>query len=298
MNADAGHLLEGLGLPGPWRLEWPEKGVTGRTVYAQGPQDRTVVVKFAPPPACHQRLAELGVACRVLAAGADGPQPFHVQSQLDGTARTWAWMGEHVDQVIALVVRFATDAELTRQLRLVYSTSTLASHRTEVWDETMAWLADAGDPSLLTADVTAALSMLAGALADGHGDDPDLVPSHTDVNNTNVILLRDGGLALVDWDGVCLSDPARDLGTLLWWYCARPDFDAAWRALGLARGSWTALTRRAHWWAAVTSLRAALWNDLRGADPAVIASFVEDLVAAADGHPNPKQHGSTLPVLS
>lgn len=303
MSPDAGELLEGLGLPGPWRLDWPEKGVTGRTVYAHGPDGHRVVVKFAAAPPCHSRLSELGVASRVLATGHDGTQPFHVQSHLDGTARTWAWVGEHLDQVVALVARYATDAELTRQLRLLDQTSTLASHRAGVWDATMAHHADARDSSLLTAEVTDATARLAAALADdgdtdGKDGDADLVPSHTDVNNTNVILLRDGGLALVDWDGLCLSDPARDLGTLLWWYSARPDFDAAWSALGLDHETWPGLTRRAHWWAAVTSLRAALWNDQRGADPAVIASFVEDLVAAADGRANPKQHGSTMPVLS
>lgn len=110
--------------------------------------------------------------------------------------------------------------------------------------------------------------------------------------------LRTGGLALVDWDDLCLSDPARDLGTTLWWYCPRPDFDAAWRALGLDESQWPAATRRAYWWAGLTSLRAALWHDAHGGDQEVIASFVEDLVAAANGDPNPKQHGSTLPVLS
>ncbi|WP_203566644.1 phosphotransferase family protein [Aestuariimicrobium ganziense] len=289
--SDAAGVLTRAGLPGPWRFAWPDKGIHGRTVYADSADGR-VVVKFAPAPPCHRRLADLGVACRMLAAEED----VHVQSYLDGTARTWGWMGEHIADVVALVAHYATDADLTDQLRALEPGATLAGHRTTVIDETLGWLAEASDPTLTDASCTSTAARLRTEA--GTDNDTDLVPSHTAPNNTTVIQLRDGSLALVDWDGLCLSDPARDLGTMLWWYCARPDYDAAWRSLSLSHDQWPAATTRAHWWAAVTSLRAALWNDQHGGDAGVIASFVEDFHAAAAGRGNPKQHGSTMPVLS
>lgn len=300
-------LLSSVGLTGPWQIEAPDKGVTGRTAIARRNsrhEPSTVVVKFTPAPPSHQRLHALGVGCEVVASGWFDDQPFHVQSFLDGTARSWGWMGEHLDRVIALVARYAADPELTDELR-PGSSSDLARHRREIWDETLGWLGRADDPSLLTVELTRAATLVeAGVAAD---NDAALVPSHTDVNNTNVIELADpaagvGGLAMVDWDGLCLSDPARDLGTMIWWYrpadSTGPGFDQAWDALGLPKAAWSAATRRAHWWAAVTSLRAALWNDQHGSDAGVIASFAEDFVAAAHGRGNPKQQGSTLPVLS
>ena len=52
------------------------------------------------------------------------------------------------------------------------------------------------------------------------------VPVYIDPNTRN-LLLTDERLLLIDWDGILLSDPMRDVGLLLWWYVSQhhwPDF--------------------------------------------------------------------------
>jgi thiamine kinase-like enzyme len=45
-----------------------------------------------------------------------------------------------------------------------------------------------------------------------------LVASHNDICNANWLFASDGKVYLVDFDLMCLDDPALDLGALLWWY--------------------------------------------------------------------------------
>ncbi len=64
----------------------------------------------------------------------------------------------------------------------------------------------------------------------------DAVPCHGDGNVSNVLVLADGGLRLVDWDCAAVMDPLQDLGVLL--HEIRP-FDIDARAVfEMYWGSW------------------------------------------------------------
>jgi thiamine kinase-like enzyme len=45
-----------------------------------------------------------------------------------------------------------------------------------------------------------------------------LVASHNDICNANWLFADDGNIFIVDFESMCLDDPAFDMGALLWWY--------------------------------------------------------------------------------
>lgn len=97
----------------------------------------------------------------------------------------------------------------------------------------------------------------------------------------------------MDWDGITLSDPLRDIGLILWWFVPPERWEAMFRRFWLPdAASAAAAIDRIFWWAAVTSLRVALWID-RHAPAAAIHSFLEDFHEAAARRPNPKRKVST-----
>ncbi|MBA2247814.1 MAG: phosphotransferase [Chloroflexia bacterium] len=114
------------------------------------------------------------------------------------------------------------------------------------------------------------------------------MPSHTDPNNSNVLVAPDR-VYLIDWDGVMLSDPLRDIALILWWYVPPERGEAILQRCWLPDAASAATIDRVFWWAAVSSLRVALWIDRQARGDDAIRSFLADFIAAAHGLPNPRR---------
>ncbi|WP_354560926.1 MULTISPECIES: phosphotransferase [unclassified Rhodococcus (in: high G+C Gram-positive bacteria)] len=70
-------------------------------------------------------------------------------------------------------------------------------------------------PRLLPTDFAWTLRTLARAQARIEADGFDAVPCHCDGNVSNVLVLDDGSMRLVDWDSAALMDPLQGIGAWL-----------------------------------------------------------------------------------
>ncbi|WP_072804060.1 phosphotransferase [Rhodococcoides yunnanense] len=109
----------------------------------------------------------------------------------------------------------------------------------------------------LPADFDWMLRTLAPAQAAIESSGFDAVPCHGDGNVSNVLMLDDGSMRLVDWDVAALMDPLQDIGALLaeirpFDSDAREVFEMAWGTFD------TALFDRARIYGIADSLRWAL----------------------------------------
>ncbi|WJQ06571.1 phosphotransferase family protein [Geobacillus stearothermophilus] len=83
------------------------------------------------------------------------------------------------------------------------------------------------------------------------------VVCHCDINHNNWLLADDGTLYLIDWDGAVIADPAIDIGTLLYLYIPRAEWEAWLREYGLA---WTEeLGLRLKWYTIAHTLYSLFW---------------------------------------
>lgn len=121
-------------------------------------------------------------------------------------------------------------------------------------------------------------------------DGAPLVPVHTDPSPANILVTPDRTY-LVDWDGITLCDPMRDIGLLLWWFLPPQAWPLTLRRFWLPDAASAPVIDRVYWWSAVNSLRVALWIDRHAPDEGAVASFLEDFFAAEGRLPNPKHIG-------
>lgn len=90
------------------------------------------------------------------------------------------------------------------------------------------------------------------------------------------------------WAGITLADPLRDVGLILCWFVPPERWKAMLRWFWLPDAASAAAIDRVFWWAAVSSLRVALWIDRHAPDDDAIHSFLEDFHEAAARRSNPK----------
>ncbi|HEV2067617.1 MAG TPA: phosphotransferase, partial [Thermomicrobiales bacterium] len=197
-----------------------------------------------------------------------------------------AWIGVHANALVDLFSVVQQDRTLTALLASAPPVTTIDEHLEAVVTRLIARVEHASAPSFRSPGIGAALARL--HMSRHPLNEVPLVPAHTDPSPSNV-LVASGRIYLVDWDGITLSDPMRDIGLLLWW-CAPPE---RWAALlerfWLPDANSAASIDRIYWWSAVNSLRAALWIDRHTSDEGAIASFLEDFREAEARRPNPKR---------
>ena len=103
----------------------------------------------------------------------------------------------------------------------------------------------------LPADFEWMLRTLAPAQARIEAAGYDVVPCHGDGNVSNVLVLDDGSMRLVDWDVAAMMDPLQDIGVLLaeirpFDSDARAVFEMAWGSFEYSKFSdWQFLRARA-----------------------------------------------------
>jgi thiamine kinase-like enzyme len=280
MSTLATHILA-RHFPGrEWLLRKPDAGLASIS-YVATSEDLELFVKLDADAEVVQRVAELGIAPPVVASGTHQGQTYVIQYYIQGTHPDRAWFSLHLPQLATVIEKYHHDPVL----RLLLAK---------------------GKPPGYEEHITAELRYL-GALLAGLPESPqraelysffdefkdqarafdsvDLVPAHADPNYHNFLLVGEM-VYLLDWEGVTLSDPLRDVGPLLWWYVPRekwPEFFAACSNEMDAQRE-----RKVYWWAARQSCSVALWFAGRGlleqATP-----FMIDFEAALHGRANP--HG-------
>jgi hypothetical protein len=204
-----------------------------------------------------------------------------VQEYLHGTHPDREWFSLHLPQVAALIGGYHSDPVLADLLAKGHSPG-YAEHIS----------AGLGDMAALIAQLPesphkAELSRLLAELSDqARSLGPvGLVPAHADPNYHNFLLVGER-VYLLDWEGVTLSDPLRDVGPLLWWYAPQQKWPEFFAACSTEMDE--QVERKVYWWAARQSCSVALWFAGRGLLE-LAAPFMLDFEAALHGRANP--HG-------
>ncbi len=84
------------------------------------------------------------------------------------------------------------------------------------------------------------------------------VVCHCDINHNNWMLDEEDHLYLIDWDGATVSDPALDLGLLLYSYIPRHEWESWLEQYGVKLEP--ALRERMHWYVVSQSISVLLWH--------------------------------------
>ncbi|MCQ6274431.1 phosphotransferase family protein [Bacillus sp. V3B] len=86
----------------------------------------------------------------------------------------------------------------------------------------------------------------------------DTVVCHCDVNHNNWLLDENNQLYLIDWDGAVVGDPAIDVGTLLYWYIPRNDWESWLELYGIPLTD--SLILRMKWYVLAETLNSIQWH--------------------------------------
>ncbi|MDQ3703865.1 MAG: phosphotransferase [Chloroflexota bacterium] len=261
-----------------WILRKPTAGMTGESYIATS-DGLEIFIKFDVEAPALQRVAELGIAPRVLAAGRHEGRLYIVQEYVQGIRPEREWFPLHLPQLADLIRVYQGDPVLAALLskgkqleHAEYIDSELRGFATQ--------LAGLSDPSH-----RAELSPLMAELRDqSRAFEPvDLVPTHADPNFYN-FLVADERIYLLDWDAASLSDPMRDVGPLLWWYVPPDKWHEFFTASNIEMND--QMARKVYWWAARQSCMVALLF-AASAYPQYALPFIVDFRAALRGQPNP-----------
>jgi aminoglycoside phosphotransferase (APT) family kinase protein len=262
-----------------WRVARTEYGSAGDS-YLVSREGHRLALKFSIPPPGLERLSELGVAPRLISQGEYRGRPWMLQEYIAGDHPRPAWFADHLPALAAGLRRYHDDLPL-RSLLLqdphTVHAQDLVLARQEVRRARQAH--NAISPAV--ANAPDAFDIYEEQM-DALGPGPE-VPVHPDPNRKNFIVTRDT-FFLIDWDGICLSDPLNDAGVMLWWYVLAARWPEFLTAYGLEPNQ--RVLDRVYWWTARRSLQVALWLVERGRQE-VGREFMIDFVAAAFQHANP-----------
>ena len=278
------HMLRNAGFGGEWNVVPSAHGSTGRAFVARR-GDETLFVKLGSVHPALDRLSELGVTPPILARSDHDGTEFTVSRYIQGMMADRAWISRHVDALVDLFNVIQRDRPLRALLGSASPVATLDEHLATVVTRLIAQVEHASAPVFHSPDIEAALERL--RFTRSRDGEVPLVPVHTDPNPANVLVTPERTY-LVDWDGIRLSDPMRDIGLLLWWFVPVEEWPPTLRRFWLPRAASATAIDRVFWWSAVTSLRAALWIDRHAPDEGAITSFLGDFREAEARHPNPK----------
>lgn len=286
---DIQHLLSGAGFSGNWHVTPPAHGSTGRAFVArQGHQ--AVFVKLGLVRPAFERLADLGVTPAIVGQGEHNGEHFTIFQYIEGIVPDRNWMRENAGHIVDLLSVVQRDEPLRQQLATTAPVPSIGDHVAAVVARLTERTSQASAPEFQSSEIEPSLQRLRTA---HHAvDSVPLVPSHTDPSPPN-LLVTPGRTYLVDWDGIRLSDPLRDVGLILWWFVPPERWEAMLRRFWLTDAASVTAIDRVYWWSAVASLRAALWIDRHAPSDHAIRSFLEDFHEAAARRPNPKRKVST-----
>ncbi len=259
-------------------LRKPGSGMTAESYIAIS-DGLGLFIKFDVEARALQRVAQLGIAPRVLATGNNGGRPYVVQEFLRGTHPEREWFALHLPQLAQLIETYHSDPVLAALL----SKGEELGYAEHIESQLRGFEAQLA--ALSESPHKVQLSPLVAELRDqARSFEPvDLVPTHADPNYNNFLLVGEK-IYLLDWDAASLSDPMKDVGPLLWWYVPPDKWHEFFTAWGVEMNDQFA--HRVYWWAARQSCMVALLFASAGY-PEYAEPFIVDFRAALHGQPNP-----------
>jgi hypothetical protein len=279
---EARAVLSEAPLQRPWSISRARGGSSGRS-FAAAADGRRVFLKFDVAVEPLRRLAELAVVPPIVHAGEHRGRSFVVQPFIGSRHPRPRWFADHLPEVARLIESYQRDAIL-RNLLCPTVTQTHEEHVSGVLDDLERRAARSARRRMTDRQLGALIDQLGRTARDLRS--AALVPTHGDPNSKNFILAD--RRYLVDWDDLCISDPLRDVGQLLWWYVRPNRWPELFRLLGEEDG--TAVRDRLFWWVAAESLDVALLLAERG-HHARADEFFDDCVAAIERRGNPHAGG-------
>lgn len=258
-----------------WNIEKASGGASKESYIARS-SDQRLFVKFAPLTPALSRLAELGISPSVIASGT-GERPYIIQEFVEGEHPNIEWFGSHLSELATIINKYQQDQDLKKILG--GDSADYDDHVNNELRQLEKDFEELRSASIFTDEVDNLFQMF--RVQTEHLQVTPLVPTHADPNHTNFFFTKDG-IKIVDWDDVLLSDPARDVGPILWWHVSKekwPEFFTAYEKV--------LEDERLYWWVAKCSLSVAFWY-LRKNDIVKAKEFLEDFKAAVMKETNPK----------
>jgi thiamine kinase-like enzyme len=208
----------------------------------------------------------------------DEGRTYVIQEYISGEYPDRQWFATHLPVIASCIQRYHEDQPLTN---LLSQTTSGGYHEHIALDlaQLEGRFSSLNAEVLHTPEITMAFEELKSQVPELQP--ARLVPVHIDPNTHNMLLTGETFL-LIDWDGILLSDPMRDIGLLLWWYVSQrhwPDFFQNY-----ASSLDDALAARIFWWAARTSFAVALWHVEHQRE---CSAFLQDFLAALAKKSNP-----------
>jgi thiamine kinase-like enzyme len=261
-----------------WIVLKPERGLRKECFVCRN-NEVSVFVKFDVPVAELRRLSEIGVCPNIIATGVFEGASYVVQEFIAGAHPERVWLKNNISTIAQLVRRYHYDEELVKQLTRSKATGSTSQIYTDLGNLEERF-GNITRKKVITRDITEGYKKfreLAVAFRE-----VELVAVHAEPNFNNM-LVKDDKLYFIDWDEITLSDPARDIGPLLWWYLPESQWEIFFNAYGETLT--TESLNKIYWFAARISLDVALWHiENQKPDP----GFFNDFVTAVNKRPNPQ----------
>jgi hypothetical protein len=262
--------------PNEWKLKPAPGGSGGQSWVADG-EGRRLFVKVGADGSLLRRLGQLGVAPPFVASHQLDRGDLVVQEFVEGVHPHGRWLDGHVAEIGRLMKVYHAVVGIREGVTALSALDALDGLRQRL--SALSAQLNGGVTDVLSK----AIQAIAGSAAETHAAEP--VVTHGDPNKSNLILGRNGALYLVDWDEARLSDPARDIGQVLWWYVRPEHWSEGLAACDLP--DTPSVRQRVYWWTAAESVDVALGLLERGLDAAA-GDFARDGLAAARGLSNPR----------
>ena len=208
-----------------WKLASPSSG-RGQETYVAQSAGRRYFVKVGAHVPRYEAMASLGLTPAIVVSGylRDGTSIL-VEPYIEARTPTWQDFRHLLPRMAAVVNTMHHSRALRGVLPAVasetYREAGLGATR-RVQDKWALYRAQVPAVADYVDDVLARLTQEIQAFA-GCG----LVASHNDICKANWLIDVEGRVYLVDLEAMCRDDPARDMGSLLWWYYppeSRPRF--------------------------------------------------------------------------
>jgi hypothetical protein len=244
------NLLEDTFQLTSWTIARAAEGQSQKECYIARTAQRAAFLKLDghTPVDALRRLGELGVAPRVIRSAQIAGRPFVLQDYVSGVHPGWRWFADYLPLLAGVVRRYQRDSHLQHLLAASvppHYHEHLSAELTVLASQLSAVLADSSRTMTLSSTLRRVFAALKSQANQLHA--VPLAPVHPDPNGAN-ILLADKKMVLVDWDGILLSDPLRDVSQWLGWYVPRERWPLFFGAYSLPVDD--ALLARVYWWSA------------------------------------------------
>jgi hypothetical protein len=198
-----------------WRFSLPSG--TGRESYFAHGFKRTYFVKLGVDIERYLIMADLGVTPPVILHGQmESGTPVIVQLCIPSHRPSRAEYRKYLNEVASIVHAMHNDSRIKRALPAAPSNLYRDAGIRSMNSLRQTWERHKEQVPMVAEFVDQGLGFLTEQVA--QFSDEGLVASHGDICNANWLFTSNGKVYLVDFDSMCMDDPAFDLGALLWWY--------------------------------------------------------------------------------